>query len=174
MDRKQSKRFWALTLVATVLCVGLFIVASVLRYKGAAAEEPKWNIDLRIIAAGGYLLFLVTAALTLTLRERLVKWFCTVAFWEAISFLLLMLFAMPLKYAAGMPLAVKYTGWVHGLLFIVYVMLLVGCWIQEGWKPGRVIGFFVASLLPFVPFWVEVRLKRELAQRRAYPDSPLR
>ncbi|MBU6159419.1 MAG: DUF3817 domain-containing protein [Bacteroidetes bacterium] len=40
---------------------------------------------------------------------------------EGISFLILVLVAMPLKYFYGLPLAVKYVGWAHGLLFVLYV-----------------------------------------------------
>ena len=44
---------------------------------------------------------------------------------EGLSFLLLMGVAMPLKYFAGMPAAVKWTGWIHGILFIVYCMTVL-------------------------------------------------
>ncbi|MGN6531837.1 MAG: DUF3817 domain-containing protein, partial [Ginsengibacter sp.] len=39
---------------------------------------------------------------------------------EGISFLLLLGVAMPLKYLYDFPVAVKVTGWIHGLLFILY------------------------------------------------------
>ena len=45
---------------------------------------------------------------------------------EAVSFLLLLGVAMPLKYFAGMPLAVKIAGWIHGLLFIAFGRVLAG------------------------------------------------
>ena len=38
---------------------------------------------------------------------------------------LLVLVAMPLKYFAGIPGAVKVAGWVHGILFIFFCMALV-------------------------------------------------
>lgn len=37
---------------------------------------------------------------------------------EGISWLFLLLIAMPLKYFAKIPEVVLYAGWVHGLLFI--------------------------------------------------------
>ncbi|MEP7128906.1 MAG: DUF3817 domain-containing protein, partial [Chitinophagales bacterium] len=43
---------------------------------------------------------------------------------EGISFLVLLFIAMPLKYFADIPEAVKYTGWLHGLLFILYLVAL--------------------------------------------------
>ena len=60
---------------------------------------------------------IVTAALE---RLRLV------AKIEGVSFLILLGVAMPLKYAAGLPIAVKIVGWAHGVLFILFVLALWG------------------------------------------------
>ena len=84
--------------------------------------------------------------------------FKKVAIAEGISYLALLLIAMPLKYFAGMPLAVKYTGWAHGLLFILYVILVIMCWMEYKWKIGKTLLVLVCSLLPFAPFIVEKRL----------------
>ena len=40
---------------------------------------------------------------------------------EGISYLLLLGVAMPLKYLAGMPAMVQVAGWIHGLLFTLFV-----------------------------------------------------
>ena len=40
---------------------------------------------------------------------------------EGISFLVLLLIAMPLKYFLNFPQAVKYVGWLHGALFVAYI-----------------------------------------------------
>ena len=87
--------------------------------------------------------------------------FCFVAVLEGISYIVLLGIAMPLKYFMDMPDAVKYTGWAHGLLFVAYIFLLINVAIQYNWKLGRIMWVFVASLLPFVPFIVERKLKRE-------------
>ncbi|GAA4784695.1 DUF3817 domain-containing protein [Olivibacter ginsenosidimutans] len=84
-----------------------------------------------------------------------------IALLEGISFLLLVCIAMPLKYWADFPIAVKYAGWLHGVLFIAYFFTLIQCWIAYDWKFGRVILFFIASLIPFAPFFVEKKLKKE-------------
>lgn len=68
---------------------------------------------------------------------------------------------MPLKYWAELPLAVKYTGWVHGLLFVLYGIFLVMAWQEHKWKFGKVALIFMASLLPFAPFLVDKSLKIE-------------
>lgn len=90
-----------------------------------------------------------------------VSLFRKVAVAEGISYLLLLFVAMPLKYFADMPLAVKYTGWAHGLLFVLYAALLVMAWQEQKWKFGKAVLIFLASLLPFAPFVVDRRLKDE-------------
>lgn len=87
--------------------------------------------------------------------------FRKIAFAEGVSYILLLFIAMPLKYFFNQPLVVKYVGWVHGVLFIGYVAILLACWVKYKWNFKRVAFFFVASLLPFVPFYVEKQLKKE-------------
>ena len=88
--------------------------------------------------------------------------FCMIALFEGISYLLLLLIAMPLKYILDWPLGVKYVGWIHGVLFISYVFYLLRCWIIYKWEFKRVVLFFFASLLPYAPFIVEKQLKKEI------------
>lgn len=71
---------------------------------------------------------------------------------EGISYLLLLGVAMPLKYFAGLPEAVKYTGWAHGLLFVLYMLTGLDTAISERWSFKVIVLAFVASLLPFGPF----------------------
>ncbi|RYG28884.1 MAG: DUF3817 domain-containing protein [Chitinophagaceae bacterium] len=80
---------------------------------------------------------------------------------EGISYLVLLGIAMPLKYWAGWPLAVKYVGWAHGVLFIAYLIALLAVTIDRRWSFTRVVVAFVASLVPFGTFWLEGRLKNE-------------
>lgn len=87
--------------------------------------------------------------------------FGKVAFVEGISYLLLLFVAMPLKYIWAIPEPVTHVGWAHGVLFITYVVLLLVCAILYKWSLSRTAGFFFASLLPFVPFYVERKLRKE-------------
>ena len=87
--------------------------------------------------------------------------FRRVAFAEGISYLLLLFIAMPLKYWAGMPLAVKYTGWAHGLLFVMYGVFLLMAWQERKWKFSKAVVLFLASLIPFASFIVDKKLKAE-------------
>jgi integral membrane protein len=79
---------------------------------------------------------------------------------EGVSFLILLGIAMPLKYWAGLPLAVKVVGWAHGVLFIAFVLAL---WAarRDARLPIRLGALvFVAALLPFGPFVIDGRLAR--------------
>jgi len=80
---------------------------------------------------------------------------------EGASFVLLLFVAMPLKYMAGMPLAVRVVGMIHGLLFIAFCALLMQAKDAHDWSGKKAFGFFLAALLPFGPFVIDGRLKRE-------------
>lgn len=82
----------------------------------------------------------------------------TVALTEGVSFLVLLGIAMPLKYLAGMPAAVKIVGWAHGVLFVLLVALLAHAVIARGWTVSRAGMVFVSALLPFGPFVVDRRM----------------
>jgi integral membrane protein len=88
----------------------------------------------------------------MTTRSQTMSSFRAIALAEGVSFLLLLGIAMPLKYAAGMPLAVKWIGWAHGLLFIAYAVSAVLLFSRENWPLSRAPGVLVAALLPFGTF----------------------
>ncbi len=89
-----------------------------------------------------------------------IRRFRMVAILEGISFLVLLFIAMPLKYMADMPLAVKYVGWAHGVLFISYILLAIPLFTRLKWPMERLYGVGVASLLPFGTFVLERRWLR--------------
>jgi integral membrane protein len=79
---------------------------------------------------------------------------------EAISYLLLLLVAMPLKYLADMPLAVRIVGAAHGGLFIAFVAL-VAWYAWRGRLDPRATAFcLLGSVLPFGPLLYERELRR--------------
>jgi integral membrane protein len=87
--------------------------------------------------------------------------FRTIAFLEGMSFLILLFIAMPLKHFAGMPEYVKFVGWAHGLLFVLYILALIMAAGEYGWSIVKIVIAFVASLIPFGTFWLDLRLKKE-------------
>lgn len=84
-----------------------------------------------------------------------------IAFIEGISYLVLLCIAMPLKYFAGLPLPVKIVGWIHGLLFVLYLLAVAEVCVKRRWTPGQIFVALVASLIPFGTFALDARLRRE-------------
>jgi len=78
---------------------------------------------------------------------------------EGYSYLLLLFVAMPMKYAFGYPMAVKIAGMLHGILFIIFCLLLVKAWQDSKWAFSENIIFFIASLIPFGTFFTKNKIK---------------
>jgi len=92
------------------------------------------------------------------------KIFRAISLAEGISLLTLLFVAMPLKYFMDIPEAVKVVGWIHGLLFILYAVLLLIVWIKYRWTFLFTAGAFLASLIPFGTFVLEKQIqKKEVA-----------
>lgn len=68
---------------------------------------------------------------------------------------------MPLKYFAGIPAAVKTAGWVHGILFMLYLFSVAEVTIRRRCSFKLALGALAASLIPFGTFALDVRLRRE-------------
>ncbi|HEV7349981.1 DUF3817 domain-containing protein [Telluribacter sp.] len=80
-----------------------------------------------------------------------------VGFLEGVSYLVLLGIAMPLKYMAGMPEAVRVTGMAHGILFVMYVLLVAQVAYELGWSWKKITLALVASLLPFGTFYADIK-----------------
>ncbi|WP_415396054.1 DUF3817 domain-containing protein [Sulfurimonas sp. CS5] len=78
---------------------------------------------------------------------------------EGYSYLILLFIAMPMKYEFGYPMAVKIAGMIHGILFILFCLLLVIAWKDSKWSFSENIIFFVASLIPFGTFYTKSKIK---------------
>lgn len=81
-----------------------------------------------------------------------------VAFVEGLSFLVLLFIAMPLKYFADSPQAVRSVGLIHGLLFVLYVLAMFYAHMERKWSGVTLLKIFLGSLLPFGTFWVDKRI----------------
>jgi integral membrane protein len=82
-----------------------------------------------------------------------------VAFLEGCSFLLLG-FTMILKYKYAMPQPNYIVGLAHGILFVLYVVLLLQVSLIHRWNLLKIVGAFVASLIPFGTFYADKTLFR--------------
>ena len=74
---------------------------------------------------------------------------------EGISLILLFSIAMPLKYVFDEPLAVEIVGMAHGILFIVYIILVFILGILRKWKFIIIVLSMLASVIPFGTFYAE-------------------
>ncbi|MCP2334954.1 DUF3817 domain-containing protein [Actinomadura rupiterrae] len=82
---------------------------------------------------------------------------------EAVSFLVLLLVAMPIKYLGDAPVAVQIMGPIHGVLFLAYVALVLAGRQATGWDTKRTLLALIASVLPVAPFFVERNWLRPVA-----------
>ena len=87
--------------------------------------------------------------------------FRVIAMLEGASFVVLLFIAMPLKYLAGMPLAVRVVGMAHGVLFIAFVLAFVLAQRSARWDLSRSLTLFGGSLIPFGPFFFDRALASE-------------
>jgi integral membrane protein len=78
--------------------------------------------------------------------------FLKVGHYEGLSYLVLLGIAMPLKYLAGWPLAVKIMGSIHGALFVAFLYYLVQLKAELDFPIKSLIKGFVLSLVPFGTF----------------------
>lgn len=92
--------------------------------------------------------------------RKTLKWFRKIAMAEGISFLVLLLIAMPLKYFAGMPEAVRFFGWAHGLLFVAFGILSLETKRILHKKFSWLLGAFIASILPFGTFVLDRQMEK--------------
>lgn len=73
---------------------------------------------------------------------------------------------MPLKHLAGLPLAVRIVGSVHGVLFLTFLAVLYRVGSERGWPPRRWLIAFVWSVVPFGTFVFDRSLRQEIAAAR--------
>ncbi len=96
--------------------------------------------------------------------------FRVIAFVEGISALFLFFVAMPIKYVEVLgndPTPVRYAGWVHGILYILYAMAGFQALYARGWGFREGAWGFVASIVPGGTFVYDRFLRREQAREAA-------
>ena len=93
--------------------------------------------------------------------QKLLHRFRIIGIAEGVSFLVLLLIAMPLKYLFHTPEAVKVFGWVHGALFISFIYFafeVMGAFKKNiHWFAKA----FAAAIIPFGTFVFDRQLRKE-------------
>ena len=85
---------------------------------------------------------------------------------EGVSTLVLFFIAMPLKYAANMPIAVSIAGSIHGALFVALVVMLMMAIKRVPISGKAAMMGFVAAIIPFGPFVYDRWLARQVGSLR--------
>ncbi len=91
------------------------------------------------------------------------KTLSTIAIAEAISYITFAV-TMPLKYGLDIYWPNKIVGWAHGLLFILYLLAVAWGSREYNWGLKNTFLALLASLVPFMPFWIEKKLIRPSVQ----------
>jgi integral membrane protein len=93
--------------------------------------------------------------------QKLLHRFRMIGIAEGISFLILLLVAMPLKYFFHIPEAVRVFGWAHGVLFMTFLYFafeVMGTFKKSiGWFAKA----FAAAIIPTGTFIFDRQLKKE-------------
>jgi len=96
-----------------------------------------------------------------------VRWMFTLARAEGLSFLTLLLVGMPLKRLANMPEPNQWIGWMHGFLFLVFLVALRSAGRVERW-PRRFLWWgALGSVVPGGTFVFESAVRRRLRSSEA-------
>ena len=82
---------------------------------------------------------------------------------EGISVLVLFFIAMPLKYIWDLPIWVKYAGTIHGVLFVLFMVVILIHMIQYKWSLKFAFQLFLSSLVPFGFVWADKKFKENQA-----------
>ena len=106
--------------------------------------------SLRLIARG-FSFFLMNLFTTALGRLRLIGWL------EGVSFLLLLGFAMPMKYVWDQPEWVRVIGMAHGVLFIAYLAAAIQLALDQSWSVLRTGLVMAASFFPLGTFYVDAK-----------------
>ena len=95
------------------------------------------------------------------------KLFRKIALIEGISYLVLLFIAMPLKYFAEIPMAVRIVGSLHGILFIAFNIWMYLVYDQYNKNLKWMFRSFLASIIPFGTFVMDKQWKSEELEVRS-------
>ncbi len=85
----------------------------------------------------------------------------TIGFLEGLSYIVLLAIAMPLKYYANKPEAVKHVGMAHGVLFTLFILLISYNAFKDKWPLTKVFWAAISSIIPFGTFYADAKLFRK-------------
>lgn len=87
--------------------------------------------------------------------DKQVKNFLLTGKIEGYSYLVLLFIAMPLKYGFNIPEAVKITGMLHGVLFVLFMFSILVLLSNKLLSFKNAVLAFLLSLIPFGTFFLK-------------------
>ena len=78
-----------------------------------------------------------------------------------------LLVAVPLRYLGGEPRLSQTISPIHGFLYVVYLAVPVDPSRRVGWSVVRTLLVALAGTVPFLSFYVERRMTRDVQVRTA-------
>jgi integral membrane protein len=95
-----------------------------------------------------------------------------VSFVEGVSYLLLLFVGMPLKYGLEIREVNYVLGMGHGVLTMIFVLLLFVAFADKCISFVDAIKVFAASLVPFGAFWAEKQFKNWIQEQGQETKNP--
>lgn len=84
-----------------------------------------------------------------------IQTFRVISLLEALSYIVLLLIAMPVKYLLGNPELVRVVGMAHGILFVLYILGAFVFKNKLNWS-NQILGVVIlCSIIPLGPFYVD-------------------
>jgi len=83
------------------------------------------------------------------------KTFRVISLLEALSFVILLLVAMPIKYILGNPELVRIVGMAHGILFVLYIIGALLFKNKLNWSNQILVVVILCSIIPLGPLYVD-------------------
>ena len=99
-----------------------------------------------------------------------------IAYTVGVVLVLFVAVAMPLKYGWHRPAGVQMIAPVHGVLYMVYLIAVFDLGRRLNWSLRRMILLMLAGTIPFVSFYAErivTRQVRERQRRREAAPEPV-
>jgi integral membrane protein len=85
----------------------------------------------------------------------MLKFFRLITLLEGLSYLFLLCVSMPLKYADVTEVPTKIGGMAHGVLFIIYVLMILPVGMKLKWNFKTMFLVGIASVIPFGTFYID-------------------
>ncbi|MFC0039998.1 DUF3817 domain-containing protein [Actinomadura rayongensis] len=109
--------------------------------------------------------------------EAAVTRYRALAFTVGVMLLLLVFVAMPIRYIGGNATPSGIISPIHGILYIVYLVMAYDLWRRFSWPLPRMALMVTAGLIPFLAFYIEHKIvgaaRAELAAGNEAASAPV-